>query len=569
MAIKPDFFNWYDYESTGLSPHHDQVIQASIIRTDAELNLIKGAELNLLIKPRPDVVPGPKAFAVHGISMEQLNREGISEFEAAAHLKSWFGEKPKSMMGGFNTIGFDDEFTRNTLYRSLHDPYEHEWKNGNSRTDIMRLAMFVYALRPHLMNVIPNSKGEDSLKLEDLCKANGIVLDNAHDARSDVVATIDLARHLKHGSPQMWQYFLNLSGKDFTKPMIDKLEPLVLVDRYLGREKRNVTMTLPIIYDANVNTKMLSVDLREDPTVLLSLSVEELKRRIFTRSEELKEGESIKSIRDITINKLPLIAEPSIFKNHPDVVDRAGLDLDACMQHAEMIKKDKGFRDRLQQAYVADYEPCSDVYKGIYSLGFISNTEASMRVKARTLEPQVDEAKRLPGLVNLNVKEFSKTLPEPLRMHELGLRAKWANYGEEVINRDTFTSAEITDWIDHLKRVWHGPAEDKLQINLDGYKASLADVRASTALDERQEQSLVELEAHVAKTLTLIDELSVIASIKRDAEVAAAKAAEAVTSESPETVEQVAEEADAKPDSEDTSSLKVSRSTEAESSLTL
>lgn len=524
MAMQPSAFNWYDYETTGLSPHHDQIIQVSSIRTDADLNYIKGAELNLLVKLRPDVVPGPKAFAVHGISIDDLNKNGVTEFEAASHMKNWFLDKRNSMMGGYNTIPFDDEFTRNLMYRGLQDPYEHEWKNQNSRTDIMRLVMMVFALRPKLMNFHVTDEGKYSLKLGDVCSANGIVLDNAHDARSDVVATIEVARMIKSASPQLWQYFLDLSDKKFTKPMVDKMEPLVLVDRYLSRDKGMLTMALPIIYDAKVGTKMLSVDLRDDPTELLSLSVEELKRRIFTPSGELNENEPIKSIRDITLNKLPLITGPSIFKGHDDVVDRAGLDIDACMRHAEMIKSDKGFRERLQATYLVEHEPCDDVYKGIYALGFISDDEAKLRVKARALEAKVEGQQHFPALVNLDVDEFAKKLPrEPLRMHELSLRAKWGNFGEEVLNRDAFSSAELSKWVDHLKRVWHEPATGKMQINLEDYKASLADVRASTALTERQEKALLELEAHVGGTLSMIDELAVIAEMKRVSEVEANK----------------------------------------------
>lgn len=525
MAMQPSYFNFYDHETTGLSSHHDQVIQVSSIRTDADLNLIKGAELNLLVKLRPDVVPGPKAFAVHGISIDDLNKNGVTEFEAASHLKNWFLDKPRSMMGGYNTIPFDDEFTRNLMYRGLQDPYEHEWKNQNARTDIMRLVMMVFALRPKLMNFHVKSDGKYSLTLGDVCKENGIILDNAHDARSDVMATIEVARMLKNASPQMWQYFLNLSDKKFTKPIVDKMEPLVLVDRSIPREKGMLTMALPVIYDAKVGTKMLSVDLREDPSELLSLSVEELKRRIFTPHGDLKENEPIKSIRDITLNKLPLITEPSIFRGHDDVVDRAGLDIDACMRHAEMIKSDKGFRERLRNTFLVEHEPCDDVYKGIYALGFISDSEAQLRSKARTLETAVEGKKPLPALVNLDMDAFAKQLTDPLRMHELGLRAKWANFGEEVLNRDTFSSAELSNWVDHLKRVWHEPVTGKMQINYDAYKASLADVRASSVPDERQEKALAELEAHVASTLHMIEGLEVIVRMKREAELEAQQAA--------------------------------------------
>lgn len=519
MAMNPSVFNFYDTETTGLSAATDQILQFCSVRTDADLNYIKGAELNILVKPRPDVVPGPMAFAITGISIEELNQKGMSEFEAAAHIRNWFLDRDNSMMSGFNSLSFDDEVVRNTMYRALQDPYEHEWKNKNSRSDIMRAVMLVFALRPHLMNFHKTEEGKYSLKLGDLCKENGIVLENAHEARADIIATIELARVIKHSSPQLWNYFLQLSGKNFVKPMVDKMEPLVLVDRYLSRDQGHLTIAQPVIYDAKSTQKMLSVDLREDPSELLSLSVDELKRRIFTPSADLKEGESIKSIRDITLNKQPLITELSIFRGHDAVVSRAGLDIDACMRHGEMVRNDKGFRERLQEAYKSEYDPCEDVYQGIYSLGLISDTEKNLRMRTRALEPAVEGQERLPVLASIDLKEFSKKLPsDPLRMTELSLRAKWANFGEQVIERDLFSSQELGEWVDHLERTWNGPVIGKNQINLEGYRASLADVRAKMALDERQEKALIEMEAHVEGTLSMIEQLRELIEMKKRAE---------------------------------------------------
>jgi exodeoxyribonuclease-1 len=504
MAIKPDFFNWYDTETTGLNAAHDQILQFAGIRTDANLNVVKNGEFSLLVKPRPDVVPGPKAFAVHGISIDELNAKGVSEFEAASHIRNWFQERKNSMMTGFNTLSFDDEIVRNTMYRTMQDPYRHEWEHKNSRSDMFRLVMMVYALRPHLINFNMDAEGAYRLTLGDMCKANGIVLDQAHDARFDVLATIDLARIIKQASPALWEYFLNLSDKNYVKPMIDKLEPLVLVDRYLSRDKGHVTMALPIIYDERTPNKMLCVDLRDDPRELLSLSAEELKRRVFTKSTDLPEGEAIKSIRDMTTNKQPLIATPNIFRGYDSVVDRARLDIDACMRNAEMIKKDEGFRERLREAHRANFPPISDVYEGIYSLGLISSDETNLRVATRKPVPvSAESSESLPALVGIDPVAFSKKLADPLRMNELTLRAKWANYGEEVLLRKEYSTSELGNWLAHLENVWHGPKEGKFQINLDGYRASLADVKASSVLDERQKQALVELEAHVNRMLEL------------------------------------------------------------------
>jgi len=49
---------------------------------------------------------------------------------------------------GYNSIRFDDEVTRHSLYRNFYDPYQREWKNGNSRWDILDMLRLTRALRP-------------------------------------------------------------------------------------------------------------------------------------------------------------------------------------------------------------------------------------------------------------------------------------------------------------------------------------------------------------------------------------------------------------------------------------
>ena len=49
---------------------------------------------------------------------------------------------------GYNSIRFDDEVTRHALYRNFYDPYQREWKNGNSRWDILDMLRLTRALRP-------------------------------------------------------------------------------------------------------------------------------------------------------------------------------------------------------------------------------------------------------------------------------------------------------------------------------------------------------------------------------------------------------------------------------------
>ena len=117
---------------------------------------------------------------------------------------------PGTCCVGFNSIRFDDEFTRNLLYRNFYDPYAREWENKNSRWDVIDLARMCYALRPEGIEwpmrkveecaqgrALLDPRAQDarksnipSFRLEDLTAANNLAHRHAHDALSDVQATI-------------------------------------------------------------------------------------------------------------------------------------------------------------------------------------------------------------------------------------------------------------------------------------------------------------------------------------------------------------------------------------------
>lgn len=521
MSDNPDIFKVYDTETTGLSPHHDQVIQFAGIAVDRDLNLIPGNEITLDIRLRPDVVPGPHAFAVHGISIQHLLANGMTEFEAAGHIRNWFLSEPNTMLTGFNSLSFDDEQIRNMMYRTMLDPYEHEWKNSNGRMDILRLVHLVYALRPEVLKWPVNNEGRISFKLGDLCKENGIELKHAHDARFDVIATIELMRLIKTRNPRIWDYYLKLTTKDFSKRLSDQLKPLVLVDRFMPREQGHMSVVLPIIYDAKTPQKMLAIDLRDDPSELLSLPAEEIRRRMFTPISELEDGESIGSIRTITMNKQPMVSELTVLNNRQDIINRSGLNVERCLAHAEIIKADREFRGRLQAAFTGEFEPCKDVYQGLYSLGLIGRDEQTQRSRTRRLTDIEGQEKPLYEIIKQDPFELSTAqVKDGLRMFELALRAKWANFGEEVLEMGTYTASELTEWNNYLDRCWNGEPLTRYSLNMDKYKESLAEVRATFALDDRQEQALLELEAYVEANAIMREGVKGLAlSVAESAEV--------------------------------------------------
>lgn len=136
--------------------------------------------------------------------------------------------QPATCVAGYNSLRFDDEVTRYSLYRNFFDPYAREWQGGNSRWDLIDMVRTAYALRPEGIQW-PQLDGRLSLKLEMLTAANGLEHGQAHDALSDVRATIALARLIRQRQPRLYDYLYQLRSKHKVLDQVRLLQPLVHV----------------------------------------------------------------------------------------------------------------------------------------------------------------------------------------------------------------------------------------------------------------------------------------------------------------------------------------------------
>ena len=222
---------WYDYETTGINPRCDRPVQVAGIRTDLELNEID-EPLNLYCQPSDDILPHPMACLITGITPSRLEDRGLVEGEfmtrTHAHLSL-----PGTCGAGYNTLRFDDEVTRYSLYRNFFDPYAREWQGGNSRWDLIDVVRTAYALRPEGI-VWPEEEGRVTLKLERLTAANGIDHGQAHDALSDVRATIALARLIRDKQPKLYEWLFQLRTKQRVLDQVRLLQPMVHLGTVFG-----------------------------------------------------------------------------------------------------------------------------------------------------------------------------------------------------------------------------------------------------------------------------------------------------------------------------------------------
>lgn len=215
---------WYDYETTGINPRNDRALQMAGIRTDTELNEI-APPVNLHCQLSDDILPHPVACMITGITPATLSEKGLCEADFMTRVHAELSA-PGTCGAGYNTLRFDDEVTRYSFYRNFFDPYAREWQGGNSRWDLIDVVRAAYALRPDGI-VWPEQDGRVTLKLERLTAANGIDHGQAHDALSDVRATIALARLIREKQPKLYDYLFALRSKQKVQEQVRLMQPLV------------------------------------------------------------------------------------------------------------------------------------------------------------------------------------------------------------------------------------------------------------------------------------------------------------------------------------------------------
>lgn len=201
---------WYDLETFGRDKSFDRIAQAAYVRTDLDFQILYS---NVLYCRLPEYyLPHPEACLINGLTPQFVNAHGLSESDFAETLRKEFTTKDTIVIG-FNNLDFDDKFIRSLFYRTLFNPYEHEW--GNTRWDILNLAKATYSLRPDGINWPPlhEQKGYPVFKLTEITKANGINQEGAHDALVDVLATIEVAKLIKGRSPRLYNYYFNTRTK--------------------------------------------------------------------------------------------------------------------------------------------------------------------------------------------------------------------------------------------------------------------------------------------------------------------------------------------------------------------
>jgi exodeoxyribonuclease-1 len=413
-------FLWHDYETFGTNTRRTRAAQFAAIRTDAELNQI-GEPVMLYCQPANDFLPEPGACLITGITPQECLEKGVPEYQFAAQIEqilAW----PGTVGVGYNTIRFDDEITRFMFWRNLIDPYAREWQNECGRWDLLDVVRTAYALRPEGIQWPVKPDGKPSFKLTDLTAANGLLHESAHDALSDVRATIALARLIKTAQPKLFEFCFGLHKKDRVMTELGlpttlaHAKPFLHISGMFSPERGCVALMWPLAMHPGNKNELLAWDLAFDPRELASLNAEQIRVRLFTKTVDLPVGTSRLPVKSVHLNKSPMVMSQLKVLSE-DLAKRWGVDKSVQLQHAAVARDLPDMSAIWAQVFARPAPGPVDVDEDLYG-GFVGNADRrrlnDLRLKTpealANARPAFEDARLGELLWRYRARNFPKTL---------------------------------------------------------------------------------------------------------------------------------------------------------------
>ena len=450
---------FYDFETTGVDPRRDRPMQVAGLRTDAEFNPI-GQPLARYCRLADDVLPHPEACLITGLTPQRLAADGVSESELCGLLHAELAH-PDTCAIGYNSIRFDDEFTRFSFFRNFLDPYAWAWQNGNSRWDLIDAARAFQAFRPEGLAWPQDEDGHPSFRLEALAQANRLEHRHAHDALSDVTATIGLARLLRQRNRKLFDVLFELRNKRVAQQAldIDNHKPVAHVTRMFPAAQGCASLVMPVARHPVNPSSTLVFDLRVDPAPYLDCDVDELRRLAFSSKDALN-GEPRLPVKEIRANQAPVILPAKIVT--AEIAQRIALDLSAARRHYDTLRRRPDLFERLRETWrQTEFAEAETAELALYD-GFIPDADRNLMAQLRATRPEL-------------LKPFEGRFQDD-RLNRMLLAFRARNFP------DTLDPAERAQWAQQRRRRLTEPNAGGA-ITLEHYRDQVTSRLATTADD--------------------------------------------------------------------------------------
>ncbi|MET0328297.1 MAG: exodeoxyribonuclease I [Luteimonas sp.] len=423
-----DSFLFYDLETFGSDPRRSRIAQFAAIRTDAALNEID-APIDFYVRPADDLLPSPIATLITGITPQHALDVGMPEADAFARIVEEMA-RPKTCTLGYNSLRFDDEFVRFGLYRNFHDPYEREWRSGNSRWDLLDVMRLWHALRPEGLVWPTREDGATSFKLEHLAAANDVRTGDAHEALSDVRALIGLARLFRTAQPRLWDYAAKLRDKRHVASMLDTIAmtPVLHVSQRYPAARLCAAPVLPIARHPRIDSRVVVFDLDGDPDMLLDLDADTIASRVFVRRGDLPEGVERIPLKEVHGNRCPAIVAWSHLRAAD--FERLSIDPDAIERRAARLRAaGPALAEKIRRVFAVERASGPSDADGALYDGFAGDGDKRRMAQVRATPPTLLGARDFgfedPRLDTLLLRYRARNWPDTLSPDE---RAQWDAY---------------------------------------------------------------------------------------------------------------------------------------------
>lgn len=479
-------FYFYDLETSGINPRTARIMQFAGQRTDERLQPI-GEPDNIFIRLSDDVLPEPDAIMVTGITPQHTRSEGISEAEFIQYFNEHIATAG-TIMTGFNSVRFDDEFMRYINWRNFSDPYEWSWLEDRSRWDLLDVSRMMRALRPDGIEWPDTPDGVPTNKLELLANANNITHDSAHDALSDVQATVGLARLIRDKQPKLFNYLLGMRDKKRVEALVQNEQMFVYSSgRYPGEFQKTTIVSGLAKHPKKQAT--LVYDLRHDPAQFINMGVDELVEAWRWRSKDDPYKGLRLPVKSLQYNRCPAVAPISVVASDEAAQTRIALSTEIARQHYKTLVTAKDFSKNVVAAAKVIEQERTD--------SFASSIQPDEQLYDKFV-PDADRS-TMRMITAATAEEIAKINPS---FKDDRLAGLWPLYKARNFPK-SLTEDEVTHWEAYRADVLLSGQPSRIET----YFGRLAELASQSSLTDQQKFVLEELQLWGQSIMPSKDEL--------------------------------------------------------------
>ena len=372
---------FFDYESSDTRVNFGQVCELSFILTDDRFKILEKKELKCRLKP--NVVPSIGAMMANSITPQTLKNAPLSHYQLVLENYKWFKKLSPTYFTGFNITSFDIEFYRRMLFKSLIPDWYQTNTNGNKIHDVLPQVRAAKFINRNCIATKLNPKGNDSFKLQDLAEVGNFNHGVSHSSTVDCLNTIEVAKKVKQGAPEIWEASLKSAHRTDAEKVINSQKIFTTFEFFYGRIRLFLQKHL---FYHNLYRWSICWDLKHHPKDYINLDRENLSKAL---------QEAPKVIRTFKQNKNNVIMNKELGLNY-EPYDKIGMN--------EILERSK----------ILDQNP-----QFINSISSILEDLAREKKEANQIEPLFEETIYAGG-INIS----SKDKINMNNFHEVDLKGK-------------------------------------------------------------------------------------------------------------------------------------------------